>query len=58
MYAWRPSPTSVPGATVPGFPVLVADPDKITAVDAVTNHLTFSATTAQPNGSTWGGTRL
>ncbi len=34
---------------MPGFPVLVADPDKLTGVDPTTNHLTFSTTTAEPN---------
>jgi hypothetical protein len=49
LYAWQPDPGSVTGAAVPGFPVLIADPDKITAVDPTTNHLTFSTTTAKPN---------
>jgi hypothetical protein len=49
IYAWEPDPSKLAGAAVPGFPVLLADPDKITAVDPVTNHLTFSTTTAQPN---------
>jgi hypothetical protein len=49
LYAWHPSPTRVTGSAVAGFPVLVADPDKLTSVDPVTNHLTFSTTRAQPN---------
>jgi hypothetical protein len=49
LYAWRPSPSDIAGSAVPGFPVLVADPDKITAVDPTTNHLTFSTTTAAAN---------
>lgn len=49
VYAWRPDLTNLAGSAVPGFPVLVADPDKITAVDPTTNHLTFSTTRAQPN---------
>lgn len=44
LYAWQPS-----GRAVPGFPVLVADPDKLTGVDPTTNHLTFSTTKAKPN---------
>jgi hypothetical protein len=49
VYAWRPRLDRLSGSTVKGFPVLVADPDKITAVDPTTNHLTFSTTTAQAN---------
>jgi hypothetical protein len=49
VYAWRPKADNVAGSVVAGFPVLVADPDKLTAVDPTTNHLTFSTTTAQPN---------
>jgi hypothetical protein len=49
LYAWQPSETSLAGAALPGFPVLVADPDKLTSVDPVTNHLTFSTTHAEPN---------
>jgi Subtilase family len=44
VYAWRAD-----GQAVAGFPVLVADPDKLTAVDPTTNHLTFSPTRAAPN---------
>lgn len=44
LYAWRPD-----GKAVPGFPVLVADPRKLTGVDPSTNHLTFSTVTAKPN---------
>ena len=36
VYAWQPN-----GRSVRGFPVLLADPDKIAAVDPVTNHITF-----------------
>jgi hypothetical protein len=46
LYAWQPDPADVAGTVVPGFPVLVADPDKLASVDATTNHLTFSTTTA------------
>jgi hypothetical protein len=49
LYAWHAVPGRVAGEPVPGFPVLVADPDKLTAVDPVTHHLTFSTTRAQPN---------
>jgi hypothetical protein len=49
LYAWQPSRSNLAGSAVPGFPVLVADPDKITAVDPTTNHLTFSTTRAQAN---------
>src|SRR5205085_4196608 len=49
LYAWRPDPRRLGGASVPGFPVLVEDPGKIVAVDPVTNHLTFSPTRAQAN---------
>lgn len=49
VYAWRPSQGNLAGRAVPGFPVLVADPDKITAVNPVTNHLTFSAQRAGSN---------
>src|SRR5947209_4750418 len=49
LYAWQPSDTNLAGSSLPGFPVLVADPDKLTAVDSVTDHLTFSTTRAQPN---------
>ncbi|MGI9184531.1 MAG: hypothetical protein ACR2GZ_06125 [Solirubrobacteraceae bacterium] len=44
LYAWQPS-----GRPAPGFPVLLADPDKLTGVDPTTHHLTFSTTTAKPN---------
>ncbi len=49
VYAWQPERSRLGGRSLPGFPVLVVDPDKITAVDPVTNHLTFSTTRAQPN---------
>lgn len=49
LYAWRPSANRLAGSAVPGFPVLMVDPDKITAVDPVTNHLTFSSTRAEAN---------
>jgi hypothetical protein len=48
VYAWRPDPGRLHGSAVPGFPVLVADPGKLTAVNPVTNHLTFSTTKASP----------
>jgi hypothetical protein len=44
LYAWQPN-----GRPVPGFPVLVEDPDKLTAVDPTTNQPTFSTTRAEPN---------
>jgi hypothetical protein len=44
LYAWHAS-----GAPVAGFPVLVADPDKLTGVDPATDHLSFSTTRARPN---------
>jgi hypothetical protein len=49
IYAWQPSPKHLAGAALPGFPVLVVDPDKITAVDPLTHHLTFSTTRAAPD---------
>src|SRR5207302_342250 len=49
LYAWKPSGTNQAGSSLPGFPVLVADPDKLTAVDAITSHLTFSTTRAKPD---------
>ena len=49
VYAWEPTPGSLAGKALPGFPVLLADPDKLTGVDPTTNHLTFSTTTAQAN---------
>jgi hypothetical protein len=49
VYAWRPLTGDLAGRALPGFPVLVADPDKLTAVDPVTGHLTFSTTRAQAN---------
>ncbi len=36
LYAWHAN-----GQPVAGFPVLIADPDKVAAVDPVTNHITF-----------------
>jgi len=36
VYAWSPS-----GELLPGYPVLVADPAEVAAVDPVTNHVTF-----------------
>jgi hypothetical protein len=44
LYAWKPN-----GTPVAGFPVLVADPDKLTAVNGTTNQLTFSPTKATAN---------
>src|SRR5581483_1017181 len=35
-YAWRPD-----GTAVPGFPVLVVDRSQVTAIDPVTNRVTF-----------------
>jgi hypothetical protein len=52
VYAWQPDPSNLGGTAVPGFPVLAADPDKLTAVDPTTNHLTFSTTKAKPNPGT------
>ena len=49
VYAWQPEPGKLAGRALPGFPVLVADPDKITAVGPATNHLTFSAQRAGTN---------
>jgi hypothetical protein len=49
VYAWEPEQGNLAGTSLPGFPVLVADPDKLTAVDPVTNHLTFSTMRAEPN---------
>jgi hypothetical protein len=43
VYAWQPKVGRPAGRAVPGFPVLVADPEKLTAVGPVSNHLTFSA---------------
>jgi hypothetical protein len=51
VYAWKPDPRKLAGAALPGFPVLVVDPDKITAVDSSTNALTFSTTRALANPS-------
>jgi hypothetical protein len=44
LYAWQPS-----GKAVPGFPVMVEDPDKLTGVDPTTNQPTFSTTRAELN---------
>jgi hypothetical protein len=44
LYAWQPD-----GRPVPGFPFLLEDPDKITAVNPQSNEPTFSTTTAEPN---------
>ena len=49
VYAWEPERGNLAGKALPGFPVLLADPDKLAAVDPVTNHLTFSTTRAEPN---------
>jgi len=43
VYAWHAD-----GRPVAGFPVLVADPDKVAAVDPVTNHITFRNVDANP----------
>ncbi|HLY83944.1 MAG TPA: hypothetical protein VKQ71_13210, partial [Acidimicrobiales bacterium] len=47
VYAWQPRSGDLAGRVVPGYPVLVADPDKITGVDPTTDHLTFSTTHAE-----------
>jgi hypothetical protein len=44
LYAWQPN-----GKPVRGFPVFVEDPDKLTAVNPVSNEPTFSTTRAEPN---------
>ncbi len=44
LYAWQPN-----GRPVRGFPVLVEDPDKITAIDPRSQEPTFSTTTAEPD---------
>ena len=49
VYAWRPVAHNPAGHAIAGFPVLVEDPDKITAVDPATNHLTFSDARAGAN---------
>ncbi len=46
LYAWRPD-----GRPVPGFPVLVEDPDKITALAPRSQEPVFSTVTAEPNPS-------
>ncbi len=43
LYAWHAD-----GRPVAGFPVLVADPDKVAAVDPVTGHITFRNVDADP----------
>ena len=43
VYAWHAD-----GRPVAGFPVLVADPDKVAAVDPVTNHITFKNVDSSP----------
>jgi hypothetical protein len=49
LYVWRPEPGHLAGRAVPGFPVLVEDPDKITAVDPSTGQPTFSDARAGAN---------
>jgi hypothetical protein len=44
LYAWQPN-----GHPVRGFPVFVEDPDKLTAVNPVSNEPTFSTTKAEAN---------
>jgi hypothetical protein len=44
LYAWQPN-----GRPVSGFPVLVADPDKLASVDQASNEPTFSPVTAARN---------
>jgi Subtilase family len=43
MYAWHAN-----GRAVAGFPVLVADPDKVASVNPVTNHVTFKNVDPNP----------
>jgi hypothetical protein len=43
VYAWHAN-----GRAVPGFPVLVADPDKVASVDPRTHHLTFRRVDPDP----------
>ncbi len=43
LYAWHAD-----GRPVAGFPVLVADPDKISSVDPVTGHITFKNVDSSP----------
>ena len=43
VYAWHAD-----GRPVAGFPVLVADPDKVATVDPVTNHVTFKNVDSNP----------
>jgi hypothetical protein len=43
LYAWQAD-----GRPVRGFPVLIADPDKVAAVDPVTSHITFKNVDANP----------
>ncbi len=49
VYAWSPDARRLAGRALAGFPVLVADPDKLAGVDRTTNHLTFSSTRASPH---------
>jgi hypothetical protein len=49
VYAWEPEPGHLAGKSLPGYPVLLVDPDKITSVDSSTDHLTFSTTRAELN---------
>ncbi|MFL5821976.1 MAG: hypothetical protein ACJ764_00885 [Solirubrobacteraceae bacterium] len=49
VYAWRPVAGNLAGRKAAGFPVLVEDPDKITSVAPVSNHLTFSTARAGAN---------
>jgi Subtilase family len=49
LYAWQPEAGHLGGHALPGFPVLVEDPDKITAVDPTTNEPTFSDARAGAN---------
>jgi hypothetical protein len=44
LYAWQPD-----GQPVAGFPVLMVDPDKITAVNPISQEPTFSTTRAEAN---------
>ncbi len=49
LYAWQPQLGHLAGRALPGFPVLVEDPDKISAVDPTTGEPTFSDARAGAN---------
>jgi hypothetical protein len=46
VYAWRPD-----GTPVPGWPVLVVDRNEVSAIDPVTNHVTFKPNSGVGQGS-------